>query len=172
MKTFVTGFAAFLLVLSVALPGQTKDQGRNHAKNKHSQKKDCCEKNATKDCSKNGGQDCCKQEGKMSKVTSFSFHQSGGFMGVDKSYEVKLADLDKKYANELEKLIEKSGLLEVSKDERITKGAADMFIYQFSATENGAVHSLTLDDGTMTDPYRTLFALFKDKLVDNRQRHN
>jgi hypothetical protein len=95
---------------------------------------------------------------RMSKLSQFSFHQSGGFIGVNKQYEVKLADLSEKDRSELEQLIDKSGLLKACGKERLTKGAADMFVYSFSAVEDGKTYSITFDDGTLPESYRGLLS--------------
>lgn len=96
-----------------------------------------------------------KANGKMEKITSFNYHQSGGFAAINKTYSVKLADLSKEDREELEKLIVKSGLLAMKSDKKTTPGAADMFFYEFTASDGGE-HSATYDDGQLPDSFRPL----------------
>jgi len=111
-----------------------------------------------------------KAERRMDKIVSFSFHQSGGFMGMDRQYDVKLADLSAADRDKLEQLIKDSGLLKLKSDEKLTRGAADMFVYQFSVDEGNQTHAVTFDDGTLPESYRPLIDHVKDKMVDNRKR--
>lgn len=107
-----------------------------------------------------------KAEHRMDKLTKFTFHQSAGFMGVNRQYEVNLADLSEQERNDLEKLIANSGLLKAGGGEQLTKGAADMFNYSFSVVEGNKTHSITFDDGTLPQSYRPLYSFSKDKVVD------
>lgn len=107
-----------------------------------------------------------KVEQRMDKVSQFTFHQTGGFMGVNKQYDVKLAELKETDRTQLEQLIEKSGLLKAGGKERFTKGAADMFVYSFTAVEGDRTVSITFDDGTLPESYRDLVSFTKDKVVD------
>jgi hypothetical protein len=111
-----------------------------------------------------------RAEKRMDKIESFSFHQSGGFMGVDKSYDVKLADLQADEREKLEALIKSSGILQTNGEERITKGAADMFVYQFSVNDGNKNREITFDDGTLPAGYRAIVDFTKDKMTDNRRR--
>jgi hypothetical protein len=106
----------------------------------------------------------------MDKIESFSFHQSGGFMGMDRSYNVKLSEMKADDREKLEDLIKKSGLLQVKGEERITRGAADMFIYQFSVSDGTSTREITFDDGTLPSEYRPIVEFSRDRLVDNRRR--
>jgi len=109
-------------------------------------------------------------EKRMDKIESFTFHQSGGFIGMEKSYSVKLADMNADEREKLEGLIKDSGLLETKGEERITKGAADMFVYQFSVNDGTKTREITFDDGTLPAAYRPIVEFSKEKLVDNRRR--
>lgn len=106
----------------------------------------------------------------MDKIETFTFHQSGGFMGMDKSYSVKLADMKADEREKLEGLIKGSGILQTKGEERITRGAADMFVYQFSVGDGTKTREITFDDGTLPAEYRSLVEFSKDKLVDNKRR--
>lgn len=108
---------------------------------------------------------------RLNKVTDFSFGQSGGIMGMDKSYQVKLASLGSADRQQLEKLIQKSGLLSVKNEQKMTHGAADMFTYQFTAKGDNKEHSATFDDGTLPESYRALVSYLQNKTVDNRKRN-
>ncbi len=108
---------------------------------------------------------------KMNKITDFSFAQSGGIMGMDKRYEVRLAELESAERQKLEKLIESSGLLKFKSEQRLTRGAADMFVYQFTAKGDKKEYAATFDDGTLPDSFRPLASYLQGKAVDNRKRN-
>jgi hypothetical protein len=157
-----------LAMLVMAAPGFAGDTEKCH------KGKDQCCKTTGKPCSSAKAEHdkdkderhAKKAEGRMNKLTEFTFHQSGGFMGVNKQYDVKLADLNEKDRTELEQLISKSGLLKASGEERMTKGAADMFVYSFSASEGDKHYSITFDDGTLPESYRGLVSFTKDRAVN------
>lgn len=104
-----------------------------------------------------------KAERRMSKLTTFSINQSGGFAGLNRGYEVNLADLSETERTDLEQLIERSGLLKDS-GAHMTKGAADMFVYNFSASYGDKKYSVSFDDGTIPQSYRPLLDFTKGKL--------
>jgi len=91
----------------------------------------------------------------MEKITSFTYHQSGGFAAISRTYTVKLADMGKEEREKLEQLISSSGLLSMDKEKKTTPGAADMFFYEFTAV-NGGEHNAGYDDGQLPDRFRPL----------------
>lgn len=91
----------------------------------------------------------------------FTFHQSGGFVPTNLKYEQSLTEMKAEERKELEQLIDKSGLLNVQSDRRITKGACDMFVYSFSLKDGAKEHQITFDDGTLPDSYRALVTFAK-----------
>lgn len=109
-----------------------------------------------------------KQKNKqMEKISSFNYHQSGGFAAINRTYSVKLADLSKEDRENLEKLIVGSGLLAIKKEKKTTPGAADMFFYEFSAS-NGCEHSATYDDGQLPDAFRPLVEFAQARASSSR----
>lgn len=104
------------------------------------------------------------------KVETFFYRQSGGFAGINKSYEVKLADVSEEQRKQLLKLIKDSGLLEISNVYKKTQGAADMFFYEFVAVDSKGEHKAAYDDGTLPERFRPLVEFVRDKLTDNRKR--
>ena len=100
----------------------------------------------------------------MDKITSFTYHQSGGFAAINRAYEVKLADLSKEDREKLEGLIAASGLLSMKNERKTTPGAADMFFYEFTAV-NGREHRASYDDGTLPEAFRPLVDYVRDKAV-------
>lgn len=103
-----------------------------------------------------------KSENKMDKIITFTYHQSGGFAAINRGYSVKIADLGKDEADKLTSLIESSGLLKMKNERKTTPGAADMFFYEFSAS-NGGEHKATFDDGSLPDSFRPLLDFVRDK---------
>ncbi len=173
---FYTAVVTGMATLFLAAPGFAGDTEQC---NKGS---DCC-KVTGKECGPKAGHKASKQERRgnrndrnqkaehrMDKLTKFTFHQSGGFMGVNKQYEVNLADLSEQDRKNLEELIAGSGLLKAAGGEQLTRGAADMFNYSFSAVEGNKTHSITFDDGTLPQSYRPLLAFTKDKAVDANRK--
>jgi hypothetical protein len=104
----------------------------------------------------------CQSHKQMEKITSFSYQQSGGFAGINRSYSVKLADLSHEEREKLAKLIENSGLLSLKSEKKTTPGAADMFFYEFSAV-NGGEHKAAYDDGQLPEAFRPLVQYARDK---------
>lgn len=98
----------------------------------------------------------------MGKISSFSYHQSGGFAAINRVYSVKLAELSKEEAEKLASLIQSSGLLKVKNERKTTAGAADMFFYEFRASSDGE-HRATFDDGSLPDSFRPLLDFVRDK---------
>lgn len=107
----------------------------------------------------------CQSHKKMDKITSFTYQQSGGFAGINRSYSVKLADLSNEERDKLAKLIESSGLLLLKNEKKTTPGAADMFFYEFSAV-NGGEHKATYDDGQLPDAFRPLVEYAREKAAN------
>ncbi|HIA54285.1 MAG TPA: hypothetical protein EYN91_19715 [Candidatus Melainabacteria bacterium] len=99
---------------------------------------------------------------KMDKISSFSYHQSGGFAAINRGYSVKLAELSKEEAEKLASLIQSSGLLKMKNERKTTAGAADMFFYEFSASDGGE-HKATFDDGSLPESFRPLLDFVRDK---------
>ena len=106
----------------------------------------------------------CQSHKTMDKITSFTYHQSGGFAAINRTYSVKLADLTKEEREKLESLIQTSGLLSIKKENKTTPGAADMFFYEFTAL-NGGEHTASFDDGTLPAPFRPLVEYARAKAV-------
>lgn len=104
----------------------------------------------------------CEKGKKMNKITSFTYHQSGGFAAINRGYSVKLADLSEDEGNKLAELISASGLLKMKNERKTTPGAADMFFYEFSAS-NGGEHKATFDDGSLPQTFRPLLDFVRDK---------
>ncbi len=104
----------------------------------------------------------CQNKKAMEKITTFTYHQSGGFAAINKNYEVKLADLSKEEREKLEGLIAASGLLSIKKENKTTGGAADMFFYEFTAV-NGGEHHASYDDGTLPQAFRPLVDYVRGK---------
>lgn len=104
----------------------------------------------------------CQNQKHMDKVTSFTYSQSGGFAGINRSYSVNLADLEKDDREKLEKLIQGSGLLSMKNEKKTTPGAADMFFYEFTAV-NGGEHKATYDDGQLPDAFRPLVNYVRER---------
>lgn len=104
------------------------------------------------------------------RVDSFSFRQSGGFAGVNKLYEARLADMEKDQRTQLEDLIEESGLLKLTSESKTTPGAADMFFYEFVALDLKGTHKATYDDGTLPKSFRPILEFLRDKLTDTKRR--
>lgn len=117
----------------------------------------CCQKD--KKCSDTNEK---KNDKKMDKITSFTYHQTGGFAGISRGYSIKLADLEKAEAEKLSSLIESSGLLKLKEERKTTPGAADMFFYEFSAS-NGGEHKATFDDGSLPESFRPLLEFVREK---------
>lgn len=107
----------------------------------------------------------CQSDKHMEKITSFTYQQSGGFAGINRSYSVKMADLEKEDRVKLEKLIEGSGLLSMKNEKKTTPGAADMFFYEFSAV-NGGEHKATFDDGSLPEAFRPLVEHVREKATN------
>ncbi len=108
----------------------------------------------------------CEANKKMEKITNFTYHQSGGFAAVNRSYSVKMADLAKEDSEKLEKLIEGSGLLSMKNEKKTTPGAADMFFYEFSAVSGGE-HKAAYDDGSLPEAFRPLMEHVRTKATDS-----
>lgn len=106
----------------------------------------------------------------MDKIESFSFHQTGGFMGMDRSYNVKLSEMNSSERQELEHHIKESGIFDNRGGEWVTKGAADMFSYTFTVSDGNETREVTFDDGTLPESYRAIVEFARDKMVDNRRR--
>jgi hypothetical protein len=117
------------------------------------------EKSQTKTCET--GKKCEKGK-KMNKITSFTYHQSGGFAAINRGYSVKLADLSEDEGSKLAELISSSGLLKMKNERKTTPGAADMFFYEFSASDGGE-HKATFDDGSLPQSFRPLLEFVRDK---------
>lgn len=117
------------------------------------------EKSQTEAC-ENGKK--CEKGKKMNKITSFTYHQSGGFAAINRGYSVKLADLSEDEGSKLTELISTSGLLKMKNEHKTTPGAADMFFYEFSAI-NGGEHKATYDDGSLPQSFRPLLEFVRDK---------
>lgn len=96
-----------------------------------------------------------KQKNKMDKLKSYSYHQSGGFAAVNRGFSVSFADLSKEDQEKLGKLISESGLLKLKDEKKTTKGAADMFFYEFVAND-GKEHKAVFDDGQLPEAFRPL----------------
>ncbi|MDZ4833674.1 MAG: protealysin inhibitor emfourin [Candidatus Melainabacteria bacterium] len=158
----VSGLAAlFLVAPGFAGDGDQCKKGEDCCKMTG---KACGDAKSGNGASKDGKAD--KAKGRVNKLTKFTFQQSGGFAGVNKQYQVNLADLSESERNSLAQLIDKSGLLKAQTDEKRTKSAADMFVYTFSAEDGNKTHSITFDDGTLPAEYRSLVDFSKDKMVD------
>lgn len=106
----------------------------------------------------------------MDKIESFSFHQTGGFMGMDRTYDVKFSEMNPSERQELEQLVKASGILADRGGERVTRGAADMFSYTFTVSDGNETREVTFDDGTLPESYRAIVEFARDKTVDNRRR--
>src|SRR5260221_6846815 len=102
----------------------------------------------------------------MGKLTAFTYSQTGGFIGANRSYKPKLSELPKAEREKLEELVENTGLLQNKGEEKITAGACDMYNYEFSATAAGVAHKAKFDDGTIPAKYKELANYLRDKLVD------
>ncbi|MCC7530538.1 MAG: hypothetical protein IT342_18585 [Candidatus Melainabacteria bacterium] len=111
----------------------------------------------------------CQSDKQMDKITSFTYQQSGGFAGINRSYSVKLADLSNEERDKLAKLIESSGLLSMNNERKTTPGAADMFFYEFTAV-NGAEHKAAYDDGQLPQAFRPLVEYARDKATNVPRR--
>ena len=107
----------------------------------------------------------CQSRKEMGNITSFTYQQSGGFAGINRSYCVKLADLSKEDREKLEKLIAESGLLSMKNESKTTPGAADMFFYEFSVV-NGGEHKATFDDGSLPEAFRPLLEHVREKATN------
>lgn len=105
----------------------------------------------------------------MDDQAIFSFKQTGGFIATRKHYDKKLCELPKQERQELEKLITESGLPSVKNEERLTKGAADVFYYDFSLKESGRDHHIVFDDVTLPEPYRALVKYLRDKVITEKR---
>jgi hypothetical protein len=103
----------------------------------------------------------------MEKITSFSYHQTGGFAAVDRTYSINLADMKEDDREKLERLIVASGLLSMKKKKKTTPGAADMFLYELTAND-GSGHSATYDDGQLPDAFRPLVEFARARSTSNR----
>lgn len=148
----VTLMLLFLTLLQVSpynAEAKRKKHGEQPAKTCQNNKK-CCDENARKD------------ENKMDKIVSFAYHQSGGFAAINRGYSVKLAELDKSEAEKLASLIQSSGLLKMKDERKTTPGAADMFFYEFSASD-GSEHKATFDDGSLPSSFRPLLEFVREK---------
>lgn len=107
----------------------------------------------------------CQSHKQMDKITSFTYQQSGGFAGLNRSYSVKMADLSNEEREKLAMLIEGSGLLSMKNERKTTPGAADMFFYEFTAV-NGGEHKASYDDGQLPEAFRPLVAHVREKATN------
>jgi hypothetical protein len=100
---------------------------------------------------------------------TFIFTQTGGFMAINKKYEKQLSNLHTDERNELEKLIDQSGLASVKDEKHLTAGAADVFYYDFWLKEGKIEHHAMFDDVSLPDSYRPLVNYLKPK-TENQKR--
>lgn len=175
----VVGVVAAMFFAAPGLAGDGPQCGRKGKDQKCQSKGEMCQsrdqksdnkKDESTGLKKHNGSNQNKVEKRMDKLTEFSFHQSGGFMGADRRYEVKLSELDARAQEQLKTLIGDSGLLKMKGEQKMTQGAADMFVYQFRANSGNKIFSATFDDGTLPDSYRPLVDYLRDKAVDARKR--
>lgn len=105
----------------------------------------------------------------ISKVAVFTYRQSGGFIGARRLYEQKLKALPDGDRSKLAKLIQASGLLAIKGEQKLTKGACDVFYYDFTLKDGGTTHHAVFDDETLPQSYRPLVDYLKDKVTDEKR---
>ncbi len=100
---------------------------------------------------------------------TFTFTQTGGFIATNKKYEKQLSDLSGDERQQLEKLIDQSGLASVKDEKHLTAGAADVFYYDFRLKDGKSEHHVTFDDVSLPDSYRPLVKYLRPKVTDQKR---
>ncbi len=84
------------------------------------------------------------------------YTQTGGFVATHNTAIVKEASLKPVEAKALEKAVSKSGILDVTDLEKLNRGAADVFLYDFVVESQGKKHHASYDDTTLPKTYSDL----------------
>jgi hypothetical protein len=114
-----------------------------------------------------GGDPCCAETGgckagKNGKTPAagsmyqITVSQSGGIAGIHKELTIDSSKLKKQQQQKLADLVAATGILKVESEKKVTRGAADMFIYEFKIECCGKTHLATFDEGTLPEAYRSL----------------
>ena len=105
----------------------------------------------------------------MKEDTTFTYKQTGGFIGANRLFEEKLSQLPKSEKEKLEQLIQKSGLMKTDSEKKTNPRACDVFIYDFSLTQDGKTYQALFDDTTLPPSYRPLVEYLRDKVKDQKR---
>jgi hypothetical protein len=101
------------------------------------------------------------------KIKSLNFHQSGGFMGMNRNHAFVFADLSPARQEAMQEHIENCGILTGTATKKLNAKARDAFVYEFSVEAEGR-HQATFDDTTLPPSYRPLLDLILDMIAENK----
>lgn len=82
--------------------------------------------------------------------------KSGGFAGINRVYLVDSAKLSEEQSKELSQLLSSSKILDLQS--KTTRGAADLFFYEFKVDDGKSVSSVHFDDMSLPESVRPLLS--------------